>query len=222
MDICGDGHLERDRVAQDDSRKDGPLFIVDNSPGGRSGADYLREWCELARSFDIATGFFEIGSLLELDGAWQKLEKIRILMGDELTFRTKKAMLEAVQRRAEGALEKSLDADKIDNPFLEGAPAIVEALASGKIEARVYNRDKFQAKAYITHGKFDVIGSQALVGSSNFTRPGLKQNAPRAVRGHHRGNHPAVPGHVVQERLELGRRFIGDGVLADSGEHLGL
>ena len=96
-------------MAQDDTKKDGPLFIVDNSPGGRSGADYLREWCELARSFDIATGFFEIGSLLELDDAWQKLEKIRILMGDELTFRTKKAMLEAVQRRAEGALEKSLD-----------------------------------------------------------------------------------------------------------------
>ena len=61
---------ERDRVAQDDTKKDGPLFIVDNSPGGRSGADYPREWCELARSFDIATGFFEIGSLLELDGAW--------------------------------------------------------------------------------------------------------------------------------------------------------
>jgi len=36
---------------------------------------------EISSAIDIATGFFEIGSLLALDGSWQKLEKIRILMG---------------------------------------------------------------------------------------------------------------------------------------------
>lgn len=40
---------------------EGPLFIVDNSEGGRNGLDYLREWSELASSIDIATGYFEIG-----------------------------------------------------------------------------------------------------------------------------------------------------------------
>lgn len=34
---------------------EGPLFIVDNSEGGRNGLDYLREWSELASSIDIAT-----------------------------------------------------------------------------------------------------------------------------------------------------------------------
>lgn len=67
---------------------DGPLFIVDNSDGWRNGLDYLREWSELASSIDIATGYFEIGSLLDLDGHWQKFDKIRILMGDEVTHRT--------------------------------------------------------------------------------------------------------------------------------------
>ncbi len=43
-------------------------------------------------------------------------------------------------------------------------------------ECRVYNREKFHAKAYITHAKLDVVGAQALVGSSNFTRPGLTEN----------------------------------------------
>ena len=28
----------------------------------------MREWSDIARSFDIATGYFEIGSLLQLDG----------------------------------------------------------------------------------------------------------------------------------------------------------
>lgn len=161
---------------------DGPLFIVDNSDGGRNGLDYLREWSELARSIDIATGFFEIGSLLDLDGRWQKFDKIRILMGDEISHRTKKALLVAVKRRAEARLDECIEDDKERDPFLTGIDAIVAALASGLIECRVYNKEKFHAKAYITHGRFEVIGSQALVGSSNFTRPGLTQNVELNIK----------------------------------------
>ena len=40
----------------------------------------------------------------------------------------------------------------------------------------MYRRDKFHAKTYITHAKFDVVGAQALVGSSNFTSAGLTRN----------------------------------------------
>lgn len=161
---------------------DGPLFIVDNSEGGRNGLDYLREWSELARSIDIASGFFEIGSLLDLDGHWQKFDKIRILMGDEIARRTKKALLLAVRQRAEERLDESLEDDKDRDPFLTGVDAVVEALRSGQIECRVYNRDKFHAKTYITHGRFEVIGSQALVGSSNFTRPGLTRNVELNIK----------------------------------------
>jgi superfamily II DNA or RNA helicase len=161
---------------------DEPLFIVDNSPTGRSGLQYFREWSELANRIDIASGYFEIGALLDLDGHWQKFEKIRILMGDEITQRTKKALLDAVLQRATARLDDSLEADKDGDPFLGGIDAIVDALKSGQIECRVYNKDKFHAKAYITHGRFEVIGSQALVGSSNFTRPGLTQNVELNIK----------------------------------------
>ncbi len=67
------------------------LFIVDNSVSGWTGLRYLEEWSGIAKSFDIATGYFEIGALLALDGKWQPLEKIRILMGAEMTHRTRKA-----------------------------------------------------------------------------------------------------------------------------------
>ena len=56
-------------------RRGGDLFIVDNSVDGWTGLRYLQEWCDLAKSFDIATGFFEIGSLLALNQKWQSLEK---------------------------------------------------------------------------------------------------------------------------------------------------
>ena len=54
--------------------------------------------------------------------------------------------------------------------------AIVEAIQSGKIQCKVYRKEKFHAKAYITHGRAEGEGSFALVGSSNFTYPGLRDN----------------------------------------------
>lgn len=152
------------------------LFIVDNSVSGWTGLRYLEEWCGIAKTFDIATGFFELGSLLALDGKWQGLEKIRILMGAETTHRTRKALLDAVRSRAVEILDQGIETDKEANPFLHGVPAILEALRSRQIECRIYDKDKFHAKAYITHAKLEVVGAQALVGSSNFTRPGLTNN----------------------------------------------
>ena len=152
------------------------LFIVDNSVSGWTGLRYLEEWTGIAKAFDIATGYFEIGALLALDGKWQALDKIRILLGAEMTQRTRKALLDVVRERAVLVLDGSIEATKDSNPFLHGVPALLEALRFGQIECRVYDKDKFHAKAYITHAKLEVIGSQALVGSSNFTLPGLTKN----------------------------------------------
>ena len=152
------------------------LFIVDNSVSGWTGLRYLEEWSGIAKAFDIATGYFEIGALLALDGQWQSLDNIRILMGAETTYRTRTALLDAVRAHAVQTLDGSLEANKNTNPFLHGVPAILDALRSGQIECRVYDKNKFHAKAYITHAKLEVVGSQALVGSSNFTAPGLTKN----------------------------------------------
>jgi superfamily II DNA or RNA helicase len=61
-------------------------------------------------------------------------------------------------------------------------PAIVEAMQKGRIICRVFRRDKFHAKAYLTHARTAVVGSFGLVGSSNFTLPGLSQNVELNVQ----------------------------------------
>jgi superfamily II DNA or RNA helicase len=158
-----------------DSNKTGAdLLVVDNESDWRVER-YLRDWTEIADSFDIATGYFEIGGLLALDGSWQKLNGLRILMGDEVSLRTKKAMLDGIAK-ARKVLDDSLEVEKEKNDFLSGVPAIVEAIKNKKIRCRIYTKDKFHAKAYITHGKQAVVGSAALVGSSNLTLPGLTTN----------------------------------------------
>src|SRR5213075_2212675 len=89
------------------------LFIVDNSVSGWTGLRYLEEWTTIAKAFDIATGYFEIGGLLALDGKWQALGKIRILMGGETSYRTRKALARRSQgkgRRATGCQHRGRQA----------------------------------------------------------------------------------------------------------------
>ena len=157
------------------------LFIVDNSDADWKAVRYLHDWCQISRAIDVATAYFEIGSLLALDGEWQKVDKIRILMGAEVSLRAHAVFQEALASR-KGALDESLEHAKYKNDFLDGVPDIVAALKAGKIECRVYRKEKFHAKAYITHARMEVVGSAALVGSSNFTYPGLTNNVELNVQ----------------------------------------
>jgi superfamily II DNA or RNA helicase len=167
-----------------DSPKKGELFIVDNSDVAWKVKKYLAEWCELSNKFDIATGFFEIGSLLTLEPKWQKLEKIRILMGDEVSKRTRQAFEDSLHYIV-GKLDDSIEQEKEANDFLDGVPAIVDSIRNRTIDCKIYRKKKFHAKAYITHSKFNVVGSAALVGSSNFTLPGITENVELNVHIKH-------------------------------------
>ena len=133
------------------------LFIVDNSDQDWKVIRYLHDWCQLSKSIDVATGYFEIGSLLALKDEWQKVDQIRVLMGDEVSRRTKNAFVEGLNK-VTGYLDASLEAEKQKNDFLAGVPAIVEAIRSGKIKCRVYRKEKFHAKAYITNARLEVVG----------------------------------------------------------------
>lgn len=161
------------------------LYIVDNSTEQQSVKEYLLDWCNVSKQMDIATGYLEIGGLLALDTHWQKLDKIRIILGNEVTKRTKNVIDKVVEALL-SRFNDSIDTEHEKNEFLVGVPAILDAMKSGKIECRVYDKNKFHAKTYITYFRDDyrdqfiqamnVPSGYALVGSSNFTKAGLTQN----------------------------------------------
>jgi superfamily II DNA or RNA helicase len=157
--------------------KTSELFIVDNTDEHWKALEYVSQWCDISETIDIATGFFEIGALLALEGHWQKVDKFRILIGGDTTRQTSEAI-----RRATSAIDESFQKAREDDIFLVGIEAIVEAIRSKKIEIKVYRKKKFHAKTYITHARSEVVGSAALVGSSNFTKPGLSDNIELNVR----------------------------------------
>jgi hypothetical protein len=66
----------------------------------------------------MGTRAARLSALLALDGRWQSLDKIRILMGADTTHRTRRAALEAVSARATHELDSGIEADKQENPFL--------------------------------------------------------------------------------------------------------
>ena len=89
------------------SKAGSELFIVDNSDEEWKVRRYLHDWCQLSKAIDIATGYFEIGSFLTLKDEWQKVDTIRVLMGDEVTKRTKAAFIEGL-RSIEARLDASI------------------------------------------------------------------------------------------------------------------
>ncbi len=166
-------------------------FIVDNSAADRKVVHHVREWCLPGVNLDIATGTFEIGGLLALGEHWPKTSSIRILMGDEVSLRTKAAFDRALARLA-SELNESLEEEKKQNDFLTGVDAIVQAMSTRKISCRIYTKDKFHAKAYIARSADQSV---ATVGSSNLTAPGLTENVELNTR------------HVGADAMAVGQWF---------------
>jgi hypothetical protein len=115
----------------------------------------LRPLLPKTQQLDVATGVFDIGSLMDLDGDWQSADRTRILMGEDTTRRTRRVLLEAVLSAADASIEHR----RQDDDSLTGLPAIRDALAAAdtKILCRIYSRAKFHAKAYMlkTHSLAD-------------------------------------------------------------------
>ena len=82
----GETEMEQTRIGRNG------LYFIDNSAEDWNVKEYLRQMCAISKKMDVATGYLEIGGLLDLDQEWQKLDKIRIIMGNEVTKRTQEVI----------------------------------------------------------------------------------------------------------------------------------
>ena len=78
--------------------------LIDNFPPNTLLAT-LQELLPQTTSWDVATGTFDIGSLLALGELWQPVKPVRVLMGDETTRRTRRELLNATRQQADGGVE---------------------------------------------------------------------------------------------------------------------
>ncbi len=158
-------------------------YVIDNQ--AQKLADVLNSImaAHAGASLDIATAYFSITGYRELRENLEKLRNFRLLLGFEPQV-GKDVGLDPQRRSLAGAFKGDLEAA----PFTEATLRLVEDLIAflGREETavRLYENGFLHAKAYLFYGDrggqlslFDrflpLIG---IVGSSNFTGPGLRTN----------------------------------------------
>ena len=149
-----------------------PLNTILDNRESNTVLEALKRLLPESKTLDVATGYFEIGSLLALDTFWNGLEKIRLVMGDEMTKRTRRELIEGLRKSSEESIER----EKEKNDALPGLQAIRKALTDNVIEARIYTKAKFHAKTMLMKMRPPHLSNYGIVGSSNFTEPGLCRN----------------------------------------------
>lgn len=144
--------------------------IVDNRDDNTLLAA-LQGMGEGGRELWIATAFFSLDALQMLAGTLESYERVRILFGDDANARQRLLLLQRLRRDS----DRDLLAQRDKSPLLPGLALVERLFAEGRIEARCYTAKKFHAKSYLMlRNGYPALSG--LLGSGNFTRPGLQQN----------------------------------------------
>ena len=143
-----------------------PPQIIDNSEGNT-----LVSFLNLVlkenpnANLDIATAFFNIQAYEMVKEGIGAVKRFRLLLGKAPEIRSDKTLGEELLRLVKEEVEGfELSKEKEDN-----VKAFIEFLNRPSVEVRIYDEQFLHGKAYI----FDDV---VVIGSSNFTVPGLTQN----------------------------------------------
>ncbi len=146
--------------------------IIDNR-GENKVLNTLKRLLPNLQRIDVATGVFEIDSFLLLEGLWQDLQRIRILMGDETTRRTKREIVKALLQASNDSIER----EKEHDDALTGLAAVRNATTKKSIILKTYSKAKFHAKLYLMESKkvspVDNVKSTSI---QTQTPPGIRHN----------------------------------------------
>ncbi|MBP6965487.1 MAG: DEAD/DEAH box helicase family protein [Armatimonadetes bacterium] len=124
------------------------------------------------QEISIATAFFSLDALLLLADDLAEYERIRILFGDDANPKQRRQLLTMLRMKSDTDLLKQRE----NAPLLTALQKMEALFLEGRVEARCYTPKKFHAKAYLVARPRIHPSRMAVIGSGNFTRPGLEQN----------------------------------------------
>jgi hypothetical protein len=183
--------------------------IIDNQT--EKLIDHVCQILPQTESVKFAVGYFFVNGLQELKEHFAHVAKIQLLIGNQTNQQTIDALMQQelqpervskiiakrqtprekqriateTQAKIRAALAVPPLTDSSENLF----ELIQQWLNSGKLEVRVYTKEKFHAKAYLFSYKEGVYGDGiGIVGSSNLTVSGLKNNTELNVLVHGNDN----------------------------------
>lgn len=152
--------------------------IIDNRCDDTQLVDSIRDLLKDTKKGKFATGYFYLDGYNLVKKDLQDIESLQIIMGDETTRPTKREISRGYDDRENKIqyVKENLMHD-IAHIFNEEQQEkiieLYELISEGRIDVRIYNKGKFHPKLYIFLSENK---KTAIVGSSNFTKPGLKEN----------------------------------------------
>lgn len=155
-------------------------FVIDNQQ--HRAADALNHLLAQSRSapLDIASAYFSVSGYRLLKDGLDGLGALRLLLGHEPQHGTDVGLRPRLIQQMVGEMA----AMPLDEPTMRLVEDLIAFLNQEKVQVRLYEKGFLHAKAYIFHQ--DRVGPYnfhdrmrpyaAIVGSSNFTGPGLATN----------------------------------------------
>lgn len=123
------------------------------------------------REFCVATAFFSLDALALVAKNLPGCDRVRILFGDEADRSERVKLLRRMREHSDFDLAEQ----RLSDPTLDALRKVEELFKQGRVEARCYTAKKFHAKAYLADREH-YPNSMGILGSGNFTRPGLTRN----------------------------------------------
>ena len=151
-------------------------------------------------SLDVATAYFNVGGWQLLREGLNGLGNFRLLLGDEPEAGSDLGLREAGARPVKGLI-RDLARENFNEQTLRLVEDLIAFLRQEHVQVRLYTGGFLHAKCYLFYsgGGFERFNPvAAIVGSSNFTRPGLLTN--KELNLAHRAN--LSPAEVSPERVK--------------------
>ena len=174
-------------------------FVIDNQQHNMADVlnDLLRH--HKGHSLDVATAYFNVGGWQLLRAGLNVLSNFRLLLGDEPEAGSDLGLREIGAKPVKGLI-RDLARENFNEATLRLVEDLVAFLRQDHVQVRLYTQGFLHAKCYIfsSGGGFErFLPLAAIVGSSNFTRPGLQTN--KELNLTHRAN--LSPEEVEPDRV---------------------
>lgn len=175
-------------------------FVIDNQQ--HTMADVLNDLLRhhKGHSLDVATAYFNVGSWQLLRDGLNGLGNFRLLLGDEPEAGSDLGLREIGAKPMKGLI-RDLARENFNETTLRLVEDLIAFLRQDHVQVRLYTQGFLHAKCYMFYsgGGFErFMPVAAIVGSSNFTRPGLQTN--KELNLTHRAN--LSPEEVEPERVK--------------------
>jgi len=161
--------------------------IIDNRQ-----SELVTEFREMCRGSDrvrIASGYFYVNGFELVKDALIQIRDIRIIMGDETDEVTANEIKTGYEARIRRRILNDFDnMDESDDSKIQMMRTLSDYIENGRIKVRIYDKNKFHAKAYLFDSEESRHARAAIIGSSNFSYMGMTKNGNVELNSIHKND----------------------------------